>query len=98
MTSARFQAVEIDPWTHGYAIYDERDEDRYLVQAATKEQAEYGVMILRAGGIGDWDDLDFNERRDTIEEMILYTNCTSCEQTFMQGQLDASKRCDECAS
>lgn len=93
---ARFTADSIDGST--WAIYDDRDEGRYVGFGVTQEQAEYGVLILSSGGIGDWDDLDFHDRRAAIEEQIVYTNCTSCEATFMQGQLDESKRCDGCAS
>ena len=95
--------VEHPEWSNaqGWDVYDDNKRDEGVsarVYTGTQEQAEYAAMILNAGGLGDLDGLDFFDIEQMIEEECVYTNCTSCEQTFMQGELDASKRCDECAS
>lgn len=80
----------------GWAVGRDGDE-RFISVGLTQEQADYAAMVLNAGGI-DTTGLDRTELGDEVELLTLYTNCTQCEGTFMQGTLDDSKRCDACAS
>lgn len=83
-----------EPTPVGYGVIDTGfDPPRYLAMVQTQEQADYATMVLNAGGI---DVSDSVVARDDVELLVLYTNCVSCERTFMQGTLDASKRCVEC--
>lgn len=88
----------------GWALVDSQrwDEQSPIMahDALTQEQAEYAVAILNADGLGDIDSPAFTlgELRDQMWVAVVYTNCTSCGLTYMQGTLDSSKRCIACQS
>jgi hypothetical protein len=72
------------------------DEGRIVLGDLTREQAEYGSTILNSDGLGLGDTDPEDWPTDLLYPMVLYTNCVACERTFMQGTLDASKRCVDC--
>ena len=73
----------------GLGILDDNSDGAWIAARDydwTEEQVDFAVMLLEAG-----------TDKEDLREMVLYTNCVSCEGTFMQAQLDGSKRCFVCA-
>lgn len=73
----------------GLGILDENSDGHWIAAFDydwSEEQVDYAITLLNAG-----------VEQGDLTEMVLYTNCVSCEGTFMQAQLDGSKRCFACA-
>ena len=87
-------AIFVDDTRQGFwAIYNDNDEGKRFIDCLTKEQAEYGAMILRAGGVST------SNRDDTqvaIEDMIQLVDCTTCGCQIFAGQADEAGRGPEC--
>lgn len=87
MAEPRFYAEFVDDTRQGTWVIGDNDvfDDRFLAIGITKEQAEFGAMMLNNEGIGQIDDL--HELKDELYEAIAPVTCVICEKHFMRAQM-----------
>ena len=83
----RFHAEFVDDTRRGTWAIADHDvfDEQYLILGVTKEQAEFGVMLLENEGIGQMD--DFRELQYELSEALEPVACEVCEKHFMRAQL-----------
>lgn len=87
---ADFQIDTPDTRGEGYGVYDadrrDYDQPARVLSGVTKAQAEYAVMVLNAGGLGDLTGLDDMDIEAMLEDVVALTTCDRCGAEMFRGE------------
>ena len=91
---AKWRAAFI-PEARAWGIYNDDWEGEYVAHGLTKEQALFGVTLLRYGGIDVTQ--SHSDIKHEIDDALTLETCFICEKHFAKIQMHG-ERCPSCLS